>query len=227
VGNEAGIGLLRDQVSGFSHRCRNVLNGLKMSLFLIKREAAHPLPSWWAEVEEKYRSIEVLFDQLQAIYRPLALTPVRASFGSLVQDRRRSWSGWFETAGRTLAIAPPDQETAGEFDPMCLGAGLDAFVGWRVGAMGPEHQAHLTWTAKAPAIEVVWHESRLHGRRGDGRCRLGEAQQRTPAGAVASLALPLLARVITAHQGSLEQIGEREFEVVMRWPLSQRPASST
>ncbi len=226
VGSESQIDLLRRELSGFSHRCRNVLNGLKMSLFLVKRESQRPLPSWWAEVEEEYQAIETLFDQLQAIYRPLALTPVHASFGSLVRDRRRFWSESFEGAGRTLEIVPPEQEVAGELDPMCLGAALDTFVGWRARTMRSDCVARLAWLASNGTLEVVWLETRLNSEARDAPRRSCGAGQGTAPGTIASLALPLLARVITAHQGTLERNEGCEFRVMMCWPLSQGSAAS-
>jgi hypothetical protein len=226
VRTESQIGLLHNELSGFSHRCRNVLNALKMSLFLVKRESQRPLPPWWAEVEGEYLAIETLFDQLQAIYRPLALTPVHASFGSLVRDRRCFWLEWFDAAGRLLEIAPPEHEIPGELDPMCLAAGLDAFVRWRASTTGAEQGARLAWSTSDGKLEVVWLEARQKCGRFDApRPACGAGQEATP-GTIASLALPLLARVITAHQGTLERSASREFKVMMRWPLRQRASAS-
>ena len=36
---------LRKMLSSFNHQCRNSLNGIKMSLYLFKREAGGPMPS--------------------------------------------------------------------------------------------------------------------------------------------------------------------------------------
>ena len=94
-------------LSGFTHRCRNLLNGMKMSLYFVRREANGPLPRPLTEVEQTYGSIEQLFDQLQQIYRPMTLTPVRADFGSLVGDRERGWREAFARGGAVLDIVPP------------------------------------------------------------------------------------------------------------------------
>jgi hypothetical protein len=45
---------LRGMLSGFLHRCRNLLSGMKMSIYLVRREAAGPLPERLAEVEETF-----------------------------------------------------------------------------------------------------------------------------------------------------------------------------
>src|SRR4051812_28397990 len=95
---------LREMLSGFTHRCRNLLNGMKMSLYLMRKTAAGQVPHRLAEVEEAYGSIEQLFDRLQAIYRPISLTPISAKFGCLVDDRQRGWREAFESADATLKI---------------------------------------------------------------------------------------------------------------------------
>jgi hypothetical protein len=227
AGSESQIGLFRRELSGFSHRCRNMLNGLKMSLFLVRREAKCPLPSWWGEIEDEYRGIETLFDHLQSIYRPLTLTPVHAQLGSLVRDRQRVWLEWFGEAGRRLEIVPPGQEDAGELDPMCMASALDAFVRWRAGAMPQDQVARFSWTTCGGNQEAVWHES---GSTGVCRNRPAPActsRRAGPTATIASLALPLLARVITAHRGSVERSGAGNFEVKMRWPLNLQPSAST
>ena len=98
---------LREMLSGFTHRCRNLLNGMKMSLYFVRREANGPLPRPLTEVEHTYGSIEHLFDQLQQIYRPVTLTPVSADFGSLVGDRERGWREAFPRAARSWTSFPP------------------------------------------------------------------------------------------------------------------------
>ena len=39
------IETLRQMLRSFNHQCRNSLNGIKMSLYLFKREAGGPMPS--------------------------------------------------------------------------------------------------------------------------------------------------------------------------------------
>ena len=136
---------LREMLSGFTHRCRNLLNGMKMSLYFVRRKADGPLPRRLTEVEEAYGSIERLFDQLQQIYRPVSLTPVCADFGSLVGDRESGWREAFRDAGANLEIVRPIQESQGEFDPSHLGLGLDSFVSWRAASVATNDTARLSW----------------------------------------------------------------------------------
>jgi hypothetical protein len=227
VGSEGQIGMLRKELSGFSHRCRNMLNGLKMCLFLVRRDARRPLPSWWSEVEEEYRGIETLFDQLQSIYRPVTLTPVRAPFGSLVRERQRCWLEWFADAGRRLEIVPPGREDAGEMDPMCMAAALDAFVGWRANAMPVGNSARFAWATRLDCQEVVWNEIGSPGTSSAGPKMACARRREASAAMIPSLALPLLARVVAAHRGTVEQSRAGGYEVSLRWPLTQQPVSST
>ena len=118
-------------LSSFNHRCRNSLNGIKMSLYLFKREVGGPMPGSLGELERSYQQLEVLFDRLQVIYRPLSLTLVRSPLGRFFDERLPSWRSCFSRRGRTLDLARPADDLPGDFDPMYLGLGLDAFVAWR------------------------------------------------------------------------------------------------
>ncbi len=221
VQSDRQIQQLREELGGFSHRCRNLLNGMKMSLYFMRRGAEHPLPQWWDGLELNYRGIEELLDQLQAIYRPISLTLVRGAFRYLVQDRQRLWSDWFASGCGTLEVVPPEQESAGEFDPMCLTMGFDALARWRASAVSAGQSARISWRTGDGQFEVSWHESggtahapiRPPGQTSPGSPSLWAAHQ--------PLALPLLARVMTAHRGTMEWSREPEFHALLRWPLNQ------
>jgi hypothetical protein len=221
VQNDRQIEQLREKFGGFSHRYRNLLNGMKMSLYLVRRGAGQPLPQWWAALEQNYRGIEQLLDQLQSIYRPMSLTSIRAPLRSLVQDRERVWSDWFASGCGSLVIVPPAQESAGEFDPMCLSMGFDALLRWRASAVSPDQCPRLTWRTGDGRFEVSWHEPGAPARSQDGARRHTRPRPSSPCATHQSLALPLLARVMTAHSGTMEWSREPEFKVVLRWPLSQ------
>src|SRR5262249_50972723 len=64
---------LRTALSVFCHRCRNSLNGIKMSLYLFRREARGAVPDSCVDLEAIYQQIVNLFDHLQSIYRPMAI----------------------------------------------------------------------------------------------------------------------------------------------------------
>src|SRR5262245_55838204 len=77
---------LRGAMSDFCHRCRNSLNGIKMSLYLFRREAMGAAPDCWGEIESTYQQLEHFFDHLQAIYRPLTIAMVRAPLDELIRQ---------------------------------------------------------------------------------------------------------------------------------------------
>ncbi len=228
VQSDPQIQQLREELGGFSHRCRNLLNGMKMSLYFMRRGAEQqPLPQWWDGMERNYRGIEELLDQLQAIYRPISLTLVRSAFRCLVQDRQRLWSDWFASGCGALEIVSPEQESEGEFDPMCLTMGLDALARWRAAVVSAGRSARISWRTKDGQFEVSWDESgatapapiRPPGQASPGMPSLLAAHQ--------PLALPLLARVMTAHRGIMEWSGNPEFHALLRWPLNQSDRPET
>jgi hypothetical protein len=206
---------LREELSGFSHRCRNLLNGMKTCLYLVRRGAAGPLPPLWANIEHGYGGIEQLLDRIQAIYRPIPLTLVHAPFGSLVQDHESLWRDQFRASGRTLEIKPPDKESSCDFDPMHLGEGFDAFLSWRAAVVRPGQVARLSWRTSKAHLEVEWHESAIDAQ---SACSL-QAEQ-CP-GSSLSLGLPLLARVIRAHRGVMRYSPVPRLSVLCTCPLEQ------
>ena len=198
VQSDRQIQQLREELGGFSHRCRNLLNGMKMSLYFMRRGAEQPLPQWWNGLELNYRGIEELLDQLQAIYRPISLTLVRGAFRCLVQDRQRLWSDWFASGCGTLEIVPPEQESAGEFDPMCLTMGFDALARWRASAVSAGQSARISWRTGDDQFEVSWHES-------GGTARADPAARANQSGFTVPLGGPPAARLATlgsGHDGS-------------------------
>src|SRR5262249_32802680 len=108
---------LRSILSTFNHRCRNSLNGIKLGLYLYKREVDGPLPSCWSELERIYQELETVFDWLQVLYRPLSLTMVRSPLGPLVNDHLQSWHSWLSRRGLALELSPPSEDVPGDFDP--------------------------------------------------------------------------------------------------------------
>jgi len=223
VQDERKIEQLRKELSSFSHRCRNVLSGMKMSLYLIRRDVPCSLPAWWEEIERNYRGLEHLLDELQSIYRPMPLTLVRAPFRSLVHDRESSWRDWFSCGHATLEIIPPAEEAAGDLDPMCLRMGCDAFFGWRASALLPGQIGRLAWHTNQGWLHACWQEQppepgpnrrTRHDPSGQRVAQLASDRR---------LALPMLARVVKAHGGSIQWARVPAFQVSFGWPLEQAP----
>jgi hypothetical protein len=215
------IETLRKMLSSFNHQCRNSLNGIKMSLYLFKREAGGPMPQRWLELERTYQELERLFDRLQVIYRPLTLTLVRSPFGQLVSERLPTWRSWFHLRGRALDVVRPGEDGPSDFDPMYLGLALDAFIAWRAEAGHANFQTSLSWKIEGESLEFKCEEARPAG-----LCQAAERHRATahcsrPQGQMDSLALPLLARIVSAHGGSLETSSEPDYTMRIRLPRFQ------
>jgi hypothetical protein len=215
---------LRQILRSFNHRCRNSLNGIKMSLYLFKREASGPMSRRMIDLERTYREIERSFDRFQVIYRPFSLTMVRSPFGQLVADRLASWRSWFHSNRRSFEIDPPDQDLAGDFDPIYLGLALDALVAWRADSTSLASQPRLSWEIADGCFDVRWDEgcSAMNG--GEQGEENGSCETSAHFAQGDSLALPLLARVLAAHGGRNEAAWVPALAIRLRWPQLQNGA---
>jgi hypothetical protein len=220
VTSQERIARLRLILSGFSHRCRNSLNGIKMSLYLVRREHRGTLPSAWPELEQTYLQIERLFDHLQAIYRPMTLTMVRSPLGPFMADHESKWRTWFEASGRTMRVDRPSQDLPGDFDPIHLGMGLDAVIAWRAEVREASRNPRLSWRTGAGFCEVSWDETEPPTSSVLPNDAAGRDRKHHGLARVDPLALPLLSRIVTAHAGHTESTREpgRGFRLNLRWP---------
>ena len=211
----------REVLSSFNHRCRNSLNGIKMSLYLFKHESGAKRPGSLVELERAYQQLEAIFDRLQMIYRPLTLTLVRAPVGRFFDERLPSWRSWLGRRGRMLDLAPPTEDLPGDFDPMFLAIGFDAFVTWRA-EFGQVHtKSVLTWRIADGFFEFTWEERRPANGFLTHDCDREMAQRSGPYGRGESLAHVLLKRIVRAHGGHLETTCDPTFIMTLRWPRLQ------
>ncbi len=214
VSDPVKAGSLHGLLRGFCHDCRNDLNSLKLSLYLARRGAEGSDPSIWDEFEPRYRAVECLFERLQAIYWPMVPETVRLPLELLVEERRPGWVESLSRNGRALGLDPPEAPTVGDFDPIRLGQGLDAFVSWRAAVGERGRPARLRWGAEAGQFHLVWSEPGARAL----EARDAADDQREP------LALPLLARIVSAHRGAVEVTSDDGLQVHLRWPLDGRPS---
>jgi len=221
IDNPERIEHLRQMLSSFNHRCRNSLNGIKMSLYLCKHEVNGPKPRCWFELERTYQELERLLDRLQVISRPLPLTVVRSPLGRLVDERLPSWRSWFNVRGRTIQVDAPGDDPPGDFDPMYLGLGFDAFVAWRAEAAHADWQTLLRWRISDGFFELSWEEACLENGPPAHDGEISQIQGSSPNGGVDSLALPLLARIVSAHGGYLETDSDPALAMRLGWPRFQ------
>ena len=132
------------------------------------------MPGSVGELERSYQQLEVLFDRLQMIYRPLNLDPGSFPAGPVFR-RATCRPGAHVSAfgdGRSTWPGPPD-DLPGDFDPMYLGLGLDAFVAWRAESGQLNGNPILSWRIVDGSFEFRWHE-----RRPANGSRAGELRER-------------------------------------------------
>jgi hypothetical protein len=228
VTSQERLARLRRYLSGFSHRCRNSLNGIKVSLYLARREPSGTTLSAWEELEQTYLQIERLFDRLQAIYRPMTLTMVRSPLGPFMADHEPTWRTWFAERGRTLRVDRPGQDLPGDFDPIHLGMGLDAVLAWRADVREAGRQPRLSWRTGEGFCEVAWDETETPTSSGAAEAAAGCEGKPPGSAGEDPLALPLLARIITAHAGRTESTREpgRGFRLNLSWPQFRSQSSN-
>jgi hypothetical protein len=221
------IGDLRQFLSGFTHRCRNSLHGIKMSLYLCRRGIEGPAPDTWARLERTYQETEQLFDRLQEIYRPMCTTMVRSSLGQLLAERLPVWESWFAARGITLEADRPAEDGLGDYDPMYLGSGLDAFIAWRLEKGFACERVRFAWQVDEGFFAIEWNE--VDGEFPSGVEAGGEpvSDRSSESRSGDSLALPLLARVAAAHGGRVAFRWDPAFQLTVLWPRFQSEAKSS
>jgi len=214
---------LRRMLSGYSHRCRNMLNGIKMSLYLFRREVRGPMPACVSEFERGYQEIERLFCQLQSLYRPMTVTMVRSPLGQLIAELSPKWRSWFHARGLILQLDPPGADVPGDFDPMQLGIGLDALIAWRAATGDARWHPRLSWRTDAGFFDVRWDEVPTQSTMAPSEldARLSQGSRSNASMRADCLALPLLARIVAAHGGGIKAAREPSFSLRVRWPQFQ------
>jgi hypothetical protein len=214
--NPATLDLGPRMLRHFSHRCRNSLSGIKLGLYLLKKEPEGLDHAHWHDLGRTYSEIEKLFDRLQRICQSTSLTLVRSPLGQLFAERLPLWRSRYPDWGRTIVLDPPEQDVAGDFDPSHLGLGLDAFVTWRAESSDSPNQ-RIAWRTTGGQFEISWQESSECGGNQDRRSN-DFPPGCQPADCTGSLAVLLLARVAADHGGELEARREPALSVTIRWP---------
>ena len=107
--------------------------------------------------------------------------------------------------------APPPAPAMGWFDPMRVIQGLDALVAWRASEGGRDEPTRLGWGADASHFQVEWSED------GTGVAEPLEGRD----GRSVTMALPLLARIMSAHGGSLAVSKRPGLVVRLAWPIAR------
>lgn len=211
---------LREILSEFSHRCRDSLNGMKQGFYLCKRESPGGLPAVWHDLEQTYALIERTIERLQLIYGPMNLTLVESKLGTMIAEHEASWRSCFAAHGKELVVDHPASERPGWFDPMHLGQGLDALVTWRAEASSVNTRVRLGWQCRDAQFLLDWNEEEpgFRAERGAADSPDDMNAQTLLQRQVDSLTLPLLARIIRAHDGKLRTAPDSNRRLRIIWP---------
>jgi hypothetical protein len=214
----------------FCHECRNILHGLKLSLYLAGRKADPSEEGPWKEMEARYSTLETLIDRVQQISRPSPFQPVRLPLHLLFDDRRAVWDRELAASGRRLAFKPPAAPVVAVFDPCRLGRAFDDLVAWRARQGAPGSALTLSWFVNEDSICVEWSECAGSGQRDrQGRTGCPGSQSLPNAGRACEpdadgpdplslLALPLITRVASQHGGAVETDDRKGWRLGFRWP---------
>jgi len=200
-----------DQILGdYCHQCRNRLNSLKLSIYLVKRQSLGKIPEAWRSLESDYQTLEAQFERIQTICRPICLSLVTIGLNLLFEDRHESWSKIMAECGRELEIHQPDGRSVARFDVHHLGTALDAVVAWRAEQGSRVAKTCLRWWVEAGQAYVKWIEP------------LAPDQTDKPISFRPETAwtLPTLTRVVAEHGGDLKIDDRNGWVLTLSWPSS-------
>lgn len=214
----------------YCHQMRNLLNAVKLNLYLMRREGPPETESVWDDLTPRYEVIEQFFDRLQRLCRPTPTHIVRLPLELLFQDRVTAWSRLMEEHGRRLMLDPPKEETPGAFDPTRLGEAFDDLVSWRARAGDPTTDLRLRWAAHDGWFQVDWDEiEKADDAEGLDHVWDDRADQEASplmSGPLDILTLPLLSKIMAEHRGIMECSGPGCWRLKLRWPLdASHPAA--
>ena len=200
-----------DQIlADYCHQCRNRLNSLKLSLYLVKRQSSGKLPAAWGALESNYQILEDQFERIQSICRPICLSLVTIALDLLFEDRRVGWSKIMADRGQELELLKPEGRCVARFDVHHLGTALDAMVAWRAEQGARVSKTCLRWWVEAGQAYVKWTEP----------LALDQDGKTTPSRPETAWTLPTLSRVVAEHGGNLEIDDRDGWVLTLSWPSS-------
>jgi len=189
----------------YCHESRNLLNVLKLSLYLSRKDRADGARSGVLErIGASYEELERVIDRLHQLCRPLPFRAVRLPIHLLCDERRPAWEATLGRSGRRLELLRPDSPVVGGFDPGRLGEALDDLVAWRA-SLGPsEPPVVMTWGQAEGMLRFECNDAAT----GRPRSRVGDL-----------LAVPLVVRAAALHGGFVEtEDTDRGWRLRLFWP---------
>jgi hypothetical protein len=203
----ARVEALHSLVGDFCHLLRNRLNSLQMSLYLARRDDTSEGPEVWDELEHQYKAAEGVVELFQTICRPMSLTPITIGLGLIVGEFSARWAPRFAAKGVAFSAGSCEADGPSWVDPSRVGQGLEALASWRLDQAEAGSGVHLRGSVSRGLSRIEWSES--------------------PAPAIArhgELPLAALARVASAHGGSMSQDDHDGWRLRLEWPTGGKVA---
>jgi hypothetical protein len=200
--------MVYERLGEYCHQCRNRLNSLKLSLYLAMKNTPPASPDLWVDIEHQYRELERRVDRVQTLCRPIILSRVTLGLELLIDDRREAWREVMSSNGRELEFVAPAERAVANFDVERLGQVFDSLVAWRASDHSSGSSARLRWWFEAGHAHIAWEEP----------LESGPTPRSSPSAFGATWTIPLLARVVLAHDGDLFVSEERGWRLEVSWP---------
>jgi hypothetical protein len=197
----------------FCHGIRDRLNALKISLYVVNQSVGAERGQCWQDVHEQYLGVEHFVDQFQTVFRPMSLNLMNVSLGRLLDENRDAWEALVRSRGANLFWSRPKTDPVGTFDPMRLIDALERFVQCRAAELAPGTLVHVSWSSEDGQFRLTWDERKpavALGQPPHEECRNG------------IMALPMLARVMALHGGTIAARSRDGCGIDLRWPLAAR-----
>jgi hypothetical protein len=208
----ARIQALYKMLGEYCHLVRNRLNCVKLGLYLARRDSQDGHSDRWIHLDQLYGEVEAFVDRFQTVCRPFQLAPMKVDLGSLLEERRPVWDGWLSKRGRWMNWRAPATPAVGRFDVARLSHGLDALAMWRAETGPADTPVRVSWKAQEDRLNLSWEEAGPW---------CADDQQST------GLVLPLLARLVSAHGGSLRLSLKDGLHLRLSWPTELGECAAT
>jgi hypothetical protein len=196
------IATLHGLVGEFCHSLRNRLSSLQMGIYLARRDEVTTFNrAVWDELDSHYRAAQRVVELFQVVCRPMTLTLITVGLELVFQEFASRWTPKFASRGVTLVTEIVEAAGPSRLDPARLAQGLDTLATWRIDQVQPGARLVLRGWVGQGESRIEWSEDRVSGcdHRGE-------------------LPLAVLARVATAHQGTMDQESSEGWRVRVDWP---------
>ena len=199
--NHARAAELHDAVGGFCHLLRNRMNTLQMSIYLARRNRDGDAGAMWDDLERQYRGVEGVILLFQSVCQPMSLAPIQIGLSLVLDQFEARWRPKFEGRGLALAAELIEEDGPSRLDPSRIAQALDVLAEWRLGRSDLGPSLTLQGGVSHGRSSLEWRESGTPRHDPDG-----------------GLPLAALARVASAHGGTMTVDSDHGFAVRIEWP---------